>query len=570
VSVGGQASNGVAFTPTPVITGVSPGSGVTGTTVTITGTGFGSVQGSVTFSSIQGTVKTWGINSITVRAPQDGTLGANNIVVTTNGISSSGACFTIIPTVSVWPAASAITFGQTLASSTLSGGTAAVAGSFAFTTPSTAPAAGTALQSVTFTPTDTADFYAVSSTVNVTVNQASVTLSLVVSPGGTPNFGTTMTFTTTVTPSNLTGNITFADGSTTLGTAPINNGEAVFTTSTLDTGAHSITASFPGSSNFVSATSAAVSVPVGSAPVQVDICCAGTSVYGNSASFKATITPLTVNPRQKVPTGTVFFDDNDISHLLCEAAVSAGPTIGTANCTTSELTGGNHNILVNYVDPTNTYRDPNNSESIVWAVTPAASSVTLASDSPNNTSHTGQRVTFTATVTGVQGGATPTGTVVFNDTFKGSTTQVNGPVGTNGQAAFSTFFNGTASAGQHSITAVYNQDNADKNYQSSTSNAVLQTVNIIPAITSMTPTNGPAGMGFSLSGTSFGNNAGTVTINGAQATVLQWSDTKITLQVPGTAAGAYPPVITTSDNKASDPKSTQNFTVRARIVPCNP
>ena len=62
------------------------------------------------------------------------------------------------PTVT-WPTASAITYGQTLASSMLTGGSAmvgstSVAGSFAFTTPTTAPVAGTQTESVTFTPTD--------------------------------------------------------------------------------------------------------------------------------------------------------------------------------------------------------------------------------------------------------------------------------------------------------------------------------------------------------------------------------------------------------------------------------
>lgn len=177
VTVGSQASNGVAFTPTPVISGVSPGSAVTGTTLTISGTGFGSVAGSVTFNSIQGTVKTWGINSITARVPQNGSLGANNVVVTSNNVSSSAASFTIIPTVSVWPTASAITFGQTLASSTLSGGTSAVPGAFAFTTPSTAPPTGTSLQGVTFTPTDTTNFYSATGTVSVTVNKATPTIT---------------------------------------------------------------------------------------------------------------------------------------------------------------------------------------------------------------------------------------------------------------------------------------------------------------------------------------------------------------------------------------------------------
>jgi Glycoside hydrolase family 44 len=81
------------------------------------------------------------------------------------------------PTVSAWPTASAITYGQTLASSTLSGGTASVPGVFSWTTPATAPAAGTASQSVTFTPTDTTDYNAETGSASVTVNKATPTVS---------------------------------------------------------------------------------------------------------------------------------------------------------------------------------------------------------------------------------------------------------------------------------------------------------------------------------------------------------------------------------------------------------
>jgi hypothetical protein len=68
------------------------------------------------------------------------------------------------PTESTAPAATAIAYGQTLASSILSGGTAtnaagvAVAGSFAWTTPTNAPAVGMPSQIVTFTPTDGSDY----------------------------------------------------------------------------------------------------------------------------------------------------------------------------------------------------------------------------------------------------------------------------------------------------------------------------------------------------------------------------------------------------------------------------
>ncbi len=81
------------------------------------------------------------------------------------------------PTVSAWPTASAITYGQTLAASTLSGGTASTAGAFAFTTPATAPGAGTPSESVTFTPTDSADYNSMAGNVTVTVNKATPTVS---------------------------------------------------------------------------------------------------------------------------------------------------------------------------------------------------------------------------------------------------------------------------------------------------------------------------------------------------------------------------------------------------------
>ena len=79
-------------------------------------------------------------------------------------------------TVTTWPAASAITYGQSLANSTLSGGAATPAGSFAFTTPATAPPVGTAAQSVTYTPTNAGNYNTATSTVSVTVNQANQTI----------------------------------------------------------------------------------------------------------------------------------------------------------------------------------------------------------------------------------------------------------------------------------------------------------------------------------------------------------------------------------------------------------
>ena len=75
----------------------------------------------------------------------------------------------VTPVISAWPIATAISSGQPLSNSSLSGGRASVPGTFAFTSPSSIPGA-TGAQSVTFTPSDTANYNTVTSTVNVTVN----------------------------------------------------------------------------------------------------------------------------------------------------------------------------------------------------------------------------------------------------------------------------------------------------------------------------------------------------------------------------------------------------------------
>jgi hypothetical protein len=81
------------------------------------------------------------------------------------------------PSITVVPTASAITDGQALSASVLSGGTASVAGAFSWTTPSTVPAVGTATYGVTFTPTDTANYNTATTTVSLTVNPAGTTYS---------------------------------------------------------------------------------------------------------------------------------------------------------------------------------------------------------------------------------------------------------------------------------------------------------------------------------------------------------------------------------------------------------
>jgi len=96
-----------------------------------------------------------------------------------NEASSVPTAFTIAkatPTVSKAPTASAVTVGALLSSSTLSGGTASVEGTFAWTD-SSAVVNATASYPVTFAPTDGANYNTASSSASVTANPAGTTYS---------------------------------------------------------------------------------------------------------------------------------------------------------------------------------------------------------------------------------------------------------------------------------------------------------------------------------------------------------------------------------------------------------
>jgi hypothetical protein len=82
----------------PSITLLSPASGPVGTPIAITGTNFGTTQGSstVTFNGVSaGTATNWSSTSITVPVPAGATTG--NVVVTVSSVASSGSAFTVTP-----------------------------------------------------------------------------------------------------------------------------------------------------------------------------------------------------------------------------------------------------------------------------------------------------------------------------------------------------------------------------------------------------------------------------------------------------------------------------------------
>ncbi|MCL2066295.1 MAG: bacterial Ig-like domain-containing protein [Treponema sp.] len=108
------------------------------------------------------------------------------------------------PEITEWPAAAAITYGQSLSESTLTGGSGSVPGTFAWTDGTIVPAITNSGYEVTFTPDDAANYSAVTNTVAVTVNTTDPTITW---PVATP-----ITYGQLLSESALTGGASDVDG----------------------------------------------------------------------------------------------------------------------------------------------------------------------------------------------------------------------------------------------------------------------------------------------------------------------------------------------------------------------
>ncbi len=291
----------------------------------------------------------------------------------------------------------------------------------------------------------------VTQTVNKIVSSVAVTSSL------NPSiYNQTIALTAQVTPTSANGTVQFLDGSTLLGAAPVSGGLAVLTLGSLSVGAHSITAVYSGDANDAPSTSAILSQTVNMAQSSVAlISSANPSTVGYNVDFTVFITP---GPS----TGTIQFRDG------ATALGTATVVSGWARLSLSTLSVGVHSITAVYSGDAN---DAASTSAILsQTVNKAVSSVTLASSL--NPSTFGQSVTLSAAVTP----STATGTVQFLD---GSAALGTVTI-SNGSAALSL---SNLSAGAHSITAVYS---GDANDNSSTSNAVAETVQKIATTTTFT------------------------------------------------------------------------------------
>jgi hypothetical protein len=117
VRASGVDSNGKPFTvpPSPIITSLSPNSGLPGSAVTIAGSNFGATKGSSTvkFNGITAATTSWSATSIGVSVPAAATTG--NVVVTVSSVASNGVTFTVptLTSIAVTPSNPSVPVGAT-------------------------------------------------------------------------------------------------------------------------------------------------------------------------------------------------------------------------------------------------------------------------------------------------------------------------------------------------------------------------------------------------------------------------------------------------------------------------
>ena len=415
-----------------------------------------------------------------------------------NEVDAYTPAATITPTIT-WPSPANIVYGTQLSTAQLdavatdptTGNT--IPGQFTYSVTATGQSAGGVVLhagtgqslSVTFTPTDTADYNTVTATASINVSKATPTITWA--------HPANITYGTALGATQLDATATGIDGNPLAGTFAYTPAAGTV----LGAGqGQTLSATFTptDTTDYTSGGNATATINVDKAtPTTAVSSSSPSTTYGQSVTFTATVAA-----GAGTLTGTVDFLDN-------------GTTIGTgsldntgqANFATSTLTAGSYpTITAVYGGDTNF--TGSTSPAISQQVNQAATTTAVTSSA--NPSVYGQSVTFTATVSAIAPGAgTPTGTVTFED---GSTTLGTGTL-SDGVATFST---STLSVEAHVITAVYG---GDSNFTTSTSPSLTQTFNRAATTTAVVSSANPSVYGQPLTFTATVTpSSGTVTPTG--------------------------------------------------------
>jgi hypothetical protein len=489
VTVGGTASNGSTFTvtlPAPTITNLNPTSGVVGAVVTITGTNFGSTQGtsSVAFNGTPATVTSWTATSIATSVPTGATTGS--VVVTVGGVASNGSTFTV-----TLPAPTITNLNPT---SGVVGAAVTITGTNFGSTQGTS--------SVTFNGTTATVTSWSATSIATSVPTGATTGNVIVKVGGVSSNGST--FTVTLPAPTIT---TLNPASGVVGAAVTITGTNFGSTQ----GTSSVT--FNGTTAAVttwSSTSIATSVPAGATTGSVVVTVGG--VASNGSTFTVTLpapTITTLNPTSGVVgtavtvTGTNFGSTQGTSSVTFNgttAAVTIWNSTSIATSVPAGATTGNVIVKVGGVS----------SNGSTFTVTLPAPTIT-------NLNPTSGVVGTAVTVTGTNFGSTQgTSSVTFNGTTATVTTWSSTSIAT------------SVPTGATTGSVVVTVGGVASNGSTFTVTALA------PSITSLNPTSGAIGAAVTITGTNFGSTQGTssVTFNGTTASVTTWSATSIATSVP--------------------------------------
>ena len=283
-------------------------------------------------------------------------------------------------------------------------------------------------------------------------------VAVLTTSNATPNVGQSVTLTDTLPVANgvsPTGTIIFYSGSTALGTGTINaSGVATLATTALPVGTDSITAIYGGDGNYGNGTSNAVTETVtkGSATGVLT-----TSNTAPSVGQSVTLTDTLPTVNGIVPTGTVTFN-NGITVIGTGTVNNAGLAI----LAITALPLGTDTVTAVYGG--DSVYSNGTSNAVTETVAQDAAAVVLSASTTSTPS--GQSVTFTATLTAVNGLA-PTGTVTFDS---GANAIGTGTGNANGVATRTTT---ALPVGADPVRAVYG---GDTNYGTGTSNTVTVTI----------------------------------------------------------------------------------------------
>ena len=233
-------------------------------------------------------------------------------------------------------------------------GTATVGAGSASVT-ATGLAGGSHSLTASFLPNAPLDFTgSQSSPTSLTVDAATTSIAVGLSPAGPLSQGASVTMTATVVPATAVGTVTFSNGSAVLGTAPVSHGLARLTTIGLARGQASITAAFAAthSADFGPSTSAPSTIEVLPAPEVGSITMDGTTLAagvvlppgatftvsasgfqpGETVSIVVHSTPITLGTTKATPSGTVSVLVSLPTSLPAGAhTLSLVGSIGTAN-----------------------------------------------------------------------------------------------------------------------------------------------------------------------------------------------------------------------------------------------